>query len=66
MHTTDSVNLGVVLAGEVVLELDDGVEKLLRTGDTIIQNGTRHRRHNGGPVPAVPAAVLVGVNRTSG
>jgi mannose-6-phosphate isomerase-like protein (cupin superfamily) len=65
MHTTDSVDLGVVLAGEVVLELDDGVEKLLRTGDTIIQNGTRHRWHNRGQVPAVLAAVLVGVNRTS-
>jgi mannose-6-phosphate isomerase-like protein (cupin superfamily) len=61
MHTTDSVDLGVVLAGEVVLELDDGVEKLLRAGDTIIQNGTRHRWHNRGPVPAVLAAVLVGV-----
>jgi mannose-6-phosphate isomerase-like protein (cupin superfamily) len=66
MHTTDSVDLGVVLAGEVVLELDDGVEKLLRVGDTIIQNGTRHRWHNRGPVPAVLAAVLVGVNRTPG
>ena len=66
MHTTDSVDLGVVLAGEVVLELDDGVEKLLRAGDTIIQNGTRHRWHNRGPVPAVLAAVLVGVNPTTG
>ncbi len=66
MHTTDSVDLGVVPAGEVLLGLDDGSGTLLRAGDTIIQNGMRHRRHNGGPVPVVLAAVLVEVNRTPG
>jgi quercetin dioxygenase-like cupin family protein len=63
MHTTDSVDLGVVLAGEVVLELDDGVEKLLRAGDTIIQNGTRHRWHNRGTEPCRIIVVLIGAHR---
>ena len=41
MHTTDSVDFDVVLFGEVVLELDDGVEALLKAGDCVVQNGTR-------------------------
>jgi hypothetical protein len=31
MHTTNTVDVDIVLAGEVVLELDDGVETVLRT-----------------------------------
>jgi mannose-6-phosphate isomerase-like protein (cupin superfamily) len=62
MHTTNSVDVDIVLAGEVVLELDDGVEAVLRTGDMVVQNGTRHRWHNRGPVPAVLAAFLVGAD----
>ena len=43
MHRTDSTDFGVVLSGNVVLELDDGVEVLLSPGDVVVQNGTRHR-----------------------
>jgi uncharacterized cupin superfamily protein len=43
MHTTDTIDLEVVLAGEVWLELDDGEEVHLKTGDTFVQNGMRHR-----------------------
>src|SRR5262249_54282207 len=39
MHTTDTIDFEVVLSGEVILELDDGVEKVLRAGDTVVQNG---------------------------
>jgi len=60
MHTTASIDYGVVLSGEVTLELDDGATVTLRTGDTYVQNGTRHRWTNGGSVPAVIAVVLVG------
>ena len=63
MHTTDTVDYEIVLSGEVVLELDDGAEKVLRPGDTVVQNGTRHRWHNRGPVPAVLGVVLVGAHR---
>ena len=39
MHTTDTIDFEVVLSGEVVLELDDGAETVLRPGDTVVQNG---------------------------
>ena len=66
MHTTDTIDYGMVLSGEVVLELDDGVEKTLRPGDTVVQNGTRHRWHNRGSEPAVLAVTLIGAHRRSG
>jgi hypothetical protein len=46
MHTTDTVDFDVVVFGEVYLELDDGAEALLKAGDCVIQNGTRHAWHN--------------------
>jgi quercetin dioxygenase-like cupin family protein len=49
MHTTDTIDFEVVLSGEVTLELDDGVKKVLRSGDTMVQNGTRHRWGEPGP-----------------
>jgi mannose-6-phosphate isomerase-like protein (cupin superfamily) len=63
MHTTDTVDMEIVISGELVLELDDGVETTLRTGDVNIQNGTRHRWHNRGGVPAVLAVAMVGLPR---
>lgn len=63
MHRTDTVDMEIVLSGEIVLELDDGAEKVLRAGDTNIQNGTRHRWHNRGSEPAVMACFLVGGTR---
>ena len=65
MHTTDTIDFEVVLSGEVILELDDGVEKVLRPGDTVVQNGTRHRWSNRGTEPAVLAAFLIGAHRAS-
>ena len=64
MHTTDTIDFEVVLSGEVVLELDDGAERTLRPGDTVVQNGTRHRWHNRGPEPAVLAVFIVGAHRS--
>ena len=65
MHTTDTVDVDIVLAGEMVLELDNGAETVLRAGDIVVQHGTRHRWHNRGPVPAVLAAFLVGAQRNA-
>lgn len=64
MHTTDTVDMEIILSGEIVLELDDGVETTLRAGDVNIQNGTRHRWHNRGEIPAVMAVALVGGTRS--
>jgi mannose-6-phosphate isomerase-like protein (cupin superfamily) len=62
MHTTPTVDFEVVLSGSVVLELDDGAAVTLEVGDTVVQNGTRHRWRNPGSVPAVLAVFLVGAH----
>jgi mannose-6-phosphate isomerase-like protein (cupin superfamily) len=66
MHTTDTIDFEVVLSGELILELDDGVETVLRPGDTVVQNGTRHRWANRGTEPAVFAVFMVGAHRAAG
>jgi hypothetical protein len=63
MHTTDSVDFDVVIFGEVVLELDDGAEVVLKAGDCVIQNGTRHAWHNRSSDNCVIAFSLVGAER---
>ncbi len=65
MHTTDTVDMEIMISGEIVLELDDGIETTLRAGDVNIQNGTRHRWHNRGTEPAVMAVAMVGLSRTT-
>ena len=53
MHTTDTIDFEYIVTGEVWLDLDDGAAVHLRAGDTVVQNGTRHRWRNEGaePVP---------------
>jgi quercetin dioxygenase-like cupin family protein len=60
MHTTATIDYGVVISGEAVLELDDRQKVTLRPGDVYVQNGTRHRWSNEGDVPAVIAVTLLG------
>lgn len=62
MHTTATVDFEVVLSGEVALELDDGAIVHLGPGDTVVQNGTRHRWSNPGSEPAVLAVFIVGAH----
>jgi hypothetical protein len=63
MHTSDSVDFDVVVFGEVVLELDDGAEVVLKAGDCVIQNGTRHAWHNRSSQRCVVAFSVVGAER---
>jgi mannose-6-phosphate isomerase-like protein (cupin superfamily) len=63
MHTTDTIDFEYVLSGEIALELDDGAEVVLHPGDTVVQNGTRHRWHNRTSEPAVYVAFLLGAHR---
>lgn len=63
MHTTDTVDFDVVVCGEVYLELDDGVEVLLKAGDCVIQNGTRHAWHNRSSENCVISVALIGAER---
>ncbi len=60
MHTTATIDFEIVLSGEVQLELDDGATVRLRAGDTIVQNGTRHRWSNPGSETAVLAVFICG------
>jgi hypothetical protein len=63
MHATDTIDYGVVLEGEIWLELDDGNLVHLRQHDTYVQNGTRHAWRNKGNAPATIAVVLIGANK---
>ncbi len=62
MHTTDTIDFEIVLEGTVVLELDDGVKVTLQPGDTVVQNGTRHRWHNPGQTIARLAVFMCGAH----
>jgi mannose-6-phosphate isomerase-like protein (cupin superfamily) len=62
MHTTATIDYGVVISGEPILELDDRQKLTLHPGDSYIQNGTRHRWTNEGDVPAVVAVALIGAH----
>jgi naringenin degradation protein FdeH len=46
MHRTESVDYGIVLAGEVHLVLDDGSDTPLSPGDVVVQRGTDHAWEN--------------------
>ena len=63
MHTTQTVDIGVVVSGEIWLELDDGAEVHLTPGDMVVQNGTRHAWRNKSDDVCVMAFVLVGADR---
>ena len=59
-HRTASVDYGVVISGEIDLELDDGVTVHLTAGDVLVQRGTIHNWTNRGSVACVMAFVLIG------
>lgn len=63
MHRTDTIDFEYVISGEVWLELDDGMEVHLRTGDTVVQSGTRHAWRNKSSEPCQMVVVLVGAHR---
>ena len=62
MHTTDTVDYGIVLDGEIWLELDEGRSAHLRRHDVVVQNGTRHAWRNRSERPATLAFVLIGAS----
>jgi mannose-6-phosphate isomerase-like protein (cupin superfamily) len=64
MHTTDTVDFGVVLSGSVWLELNESDQLELRAGDCIVQNGTRHAWRNRSREPCVMAVAIIGATRS--
>jgi hypothetical protein len=59
MHYTATIDFVVVIDGEVVLRLDKE-ETVLRKGDYLVQNGTRHEWINRGKAPARLGVFVVG------
>ncbi len=60
MHRTDTLDYAIVMAGEISLELDDGVRKHLVAGDVVVQQGTRHAWRNRSDAPATLAFCMLG------
>ncbi|HEV7139065.1 MAG TPA: cupin domain-containing protein [Steroidobacteraceae bacterium] len=60
MHRTESLDLGVIMSGSIVLELDGGAEVTLGQGDVVVQRGTAHKWVNRGTEPCAIAFVLIG------
>ena len=46
MHRTTSIDYGIVLEGEMAMELDGGSVTHLKAGDVVVQRGTNHLWHN--------------------
>lgn len=63
MHTTASIDYVLVVTGEVTLELDDGEQTVLRAGDTVVQNGTRHAWRNHGTESCTIVGIAIGADR---
>jgi len=57
-HTTPTIDYGIVLEGEIVLELDEG-EVTMGPGDIVIQRKTRHHWHNRSGKPCRMVFVLI-------
>jgi hypothetical protein len=62
MHRTASVDFGVVLDGEVWLEVGSGVQTRLTRGDTVVQIAGRHAWRNKSDELATVAFVLTGAS----
>jgi quercetin dioxygenase-like cupin family protein len=46
MHRSSSIDYGVIISGEIELELDNGVVKTIGQGGIIVQRGTIHKWRN--------------------
>lgn len=63
MHRTETIDYVLILDGEVWVELDDGVETRLSTGDVLVQLGARHAWRNKSDRPVTVAVVMTGAQR---
>ncbi|MGQ4619383.1 cupin domain-containing protein [Nocardia sp. R7R-8] len=59
VHATPSLDYALVLEGDIWAVLD-GDERLLHSGDVLIQRGTRHAWSNRTDRPAIVAFTLIG------
>ncbi len=59
MHKTDSLDVIILVRGEVDLLLDEGEPTSLKPGDVVIQRATNHAWVNNGSETALFVAVLI-------
>jgi hypothetical protein len=45
MHSTETVDVAVVIEGEPMIEAEDGTRETLKPGDVYVVNGAMHRWH---------------------
>ena len=55
MHRTNSIDYGIVLSGEIELEVDDGAKTVIGAGGIIVQRGTNHLWRN--PSDSTPCRI---------
>ena len=58
MHTTATIDYGIVLSGNITLELDEGSRKL-GPGDIVVQRATAHAWRNYSDQPCTMLFVLI-------
>jgi quercetin dioxygenase-like cupin family protein len=63
MHRTDTIDVGIVVSGEVTVESTDGTKVTLGPGDVYVQNGAIHAWHGNPDNPAHMVFVIVGAQR---
>jgi hypothetical protein len=64
-HTTQTMDVGWIIYGELGLELHDGEIQWLQQGDVVVQNGTIHTWHNRSGEDALTGWVVIGAEKTA-
>ena len=62
MHSTETIDVMTVVDGEIWAVMEDG-ETVLRTGDTMIQTGTRHAWQNRSDRPTTVVTTMLPASR---
>lgn len=63
MHRTLTLDYGIVLSGEIVLEVDGGEKKTIKAGEFIIQGGVNHKWINETAKDCEIVFVMVGAEK---
>jgi quercetin dioxygenase-like cupin family protein len=60
-HATNTIDLNLVLRGQLELALPDGTTTVLERGETVLQRGTNHRWRPIGDEPTMWFAVMFAI-----
>lgn len=64
-HATDSIDVNFILSGQAVFQLEDGTEKVLEQGESIVVNGNSHTWHNRHDQPTQVLSLIFGARRAA-